>query len=64
MNPCQLTAAITAIANLLAGCLTDDELAVLAAELTQLADTLAVLAAARSFCAGDSVQRCETRTTP
>ena len=44
MNPCELTASITAIANMLAGKLTVDELSLLGAVLTQLGDTLATIA--------------------
>lgn len=40
MNPCELTACITAIANSLACKLSADELNVLGAVLTQLGDTL------------------------
>ncbi|MBQ1372389.1 MAG: hypothetical protein IIY70_05600 [Oscillospiraceae bacterium] len=54
MTPCEVTAAITALANLLACRLSDDELSLLAAELTQLADTLAVIATARSLCTGSN----------
>lgn len=50
MNPCELTAAVTAIANTLACRLTDDELNILAAILTQLGDTLATIATQRTFC--------------
>lgn len=50
MNACELTAAITAAANLLANELTDDELAVTAAIFTQLGDTLATIATQRSLC--------------
>ena len=50
MNPCELTASITAIANALACRLTTDQLNLLGAILTQLADTLRTLAAHRSIC--------------
>lgn len=49
MNPCEITAFVTA-ANTLAGCYTDSELAVLAAVFTQLGDTLDTLLAARTLC--------------
>ena len=49
MNPCELTAAITALANYLAAHMSDDELSLLSAVLTQLADTLAVIAVQRSI---------------
>lgn len=50
MNPCELTASITAIANLLAGKLTVDELNLLGAVLTQLGDTLTTIAAQKTIC--------------
>lgn len=50
MNPCEITAFVTAAANTLAGCYTDSELAVLAAVFTQLGDTLDTLLAARMLC--------------
>lgn len=50
MNSCELTASITAIANTLACKLTEDELNLLGATLTQLADTLLTIAAQRSIC--------------
>ena len=42
MNPCELTASVTAIANTLACKLTEDELNLLGVILTQLGDTLLV----------------------
>ena len=50
MNACELTASITAIANYLAGCLTQDELNLLGVSLTQLGDTLLTIATQRSIC--------------
>ncbi|MGN1195846.1 MAG: DUF6774 domain-containing protein [Acutalibacteraceae bacterium] len=50
MNPCELTASITAIANMLAGKLTVDELNLLGAVLSQLGDTLTTIAAQRILC--------------
>lgn len=50
MTPCELTAAITALANTAACELTDDELTLLGSALTQLADTLFTIAAHRSIC--------------
>ena len=49
MNPCELTASITAAANVIANKLNDDELAVLSAVLVQLGDTLATIAAQRAI---------------
>ena len=50
MDPCALTAAVTALANILACRLDDDSLTLLSALLVQLGDTLAVIAAQRSLC--------------
>ncbi|MCD7742076.1 MAG: hypothetical protein LUI06_07730 [Ruminococcus sp.] len=47
MNPCELTAAVTAIANAIAASLNDSELEVAAAVFTQLGDTLATIAVSR-----------------
>lgn len=51
MNPCELTASVTALANALACKLTEEELSLLAAVLTQLGDTLATIAVQRGICA-------------
>ena len=50
MNACELTAAITALANWLACQLTPEELELLGASLTQLADTLLTIATQKSIC--------------
>ena len=50
MNPCELTASITAIANWLACQLTQDQLELLGVSLTQLGDTLLTIATQRSIC--------------
>ena len=50
MNPCELTASVTALANVMACSLEDRELTLLAAVLTQLGDTLATIAAQRELC--------------
>lgn len=52
MNPCELTAFVTAIANVLANQLSDDELNLLGAVVTQLGDTLLTIATQRSICGG------------
>ena len=52
MNPCSLTASVTAIANTLACKLTEEELNLLGVILTQLGDTLLTIATARSVCCG------------
>lgn len=49
MNSCELTTSITAVANALACKLTDDELNLLGATLTMLADTLLTIATQRSI---------------
>ena len=50
MNPCELTAFVTAVANALANQLSDDELNLLGAVVTQLGDTLLTIAAQRRIC--------------
>lgn len=50
MNACELTASITAIANWLACRLSQKDLELLAASLTQLGDTLATIATQKSIC--------------
>ena len=45
MNPCELTASVTAVANALACKYNNDELNLLSAVLVQLGDTLATIAA-------------------
>ena len=50
MNACELTTTITAIANYLAGQLTDDELELLGVSLTQLGDTLLTIVTQRGIC--------------
>lgn len=50
MNPCELTATITAIANWLACQLTEDELNLLGVCLTQLGDTILTIATQKSIC--------------
>lgn len=50
MNPCELTASVTAIANALACRLTEAELNLLGVILTQLGDTLLTIATHKSIC--------------
>lgn len=52
MDPCALTASITALANTLACTLTKEEVELLAVILTQLGDTLATIALQRGLCSG------------
>ena len=50
MNPCALTASITAVANWLACQLTTEELEMLGVSLTQLGDTLLTIVTQKSIC--------------
>ena len=50
MDPCALTAGVTALANAIACRLCDAELNLLALILTQLGDTLGTIAAQRACC--------------
>lgn len=50
MDPLALTSAITALANAISCGLSVDQLSLLGVILTQLGDTLATIAAQRSFC--------------
>ena len=50
MNPCELTASITALANVIACRLNENELNLLGVILTQLGDTLFTIATQRSIC--------------
>lgn len=50
MNTCELSASVTALANVLAGSLSGEELGLLGAILTQLGDTLTTIAAQRGLC--------------
>ena len=50
MNACELTAAITAIANFLASQMNREELELLGVSLTQLGDTLLTIVTQRSIC--------------
>lgn len=50
MNSCELTAAVTAVANTLACKLSNEELTLLASVLVQLGDTLVTIATQRTIC--------------
>lgn len=50
MNACELTASVTALANVLASGLTEDEITMLGVVLTQLGDTLLTIATQKSIC--------------
>lgn len=54
MNPCELTASVTALANALACKLTEDEINLLGVVLTQLGDTLITIATQKSICKGSN----------
>ncbi len=49
MDPCELTASVTAIANVISCRLNDNDIALLSAILVQLGDTLAAIAAQRAL---------------
>lgn len=50
MNPCELTATVTAIANTMACKFSNDELTVFASVLVQLGDTLVTIVTLRAIC--------------
>ncbi|MBQ1950478.1 MAG: hypothetical protein II363_02650 [Clostridia bacterium] len=50
MNACELTASVTALANVIACKLNDDEITLLASVLVQLGDTLVTIATQRNIC--------------
>ena len=50
MNPCELTAAVTAVANTLACKMSNEELSLLASVLVQLGDTLVTIVTQRTIC--------------
>ena len=52
--PLALTTAVNTLATAMARCLDDSELALVAAVLTQLGDTLATIAVQRSLCGGET----------
>ena len=54
MNTCQLTASVTALANLIASKLTIEEITLLATIMVQLGDTLATIATQRVICEGEA----------
>ena len=50
MNACELTASVTALANVIACKLNDDEITLLASVLVQLGDTKVTIATPRNIC--------------
>lgn len=61
MSPCELTSAVTALANIIASKLSDDEVASLAPILTQLGDTLFTITVQREICSRKSA--CKEQTS-
>lgn len=55
MNACELTASITAMANLLAEKLDANQISILAAILVQLGDTLATIAVQKDLCQNNGI---------
>lgn len=55
MNACELTASVTAMANLLAEKLDTNQISILAAILVQLGDTLATIAVQKDLCQNSSI---------
>ena len=56
MNPCELTAAVTALANVISKQCTVDELNLIGVTLTQLGDTLITIATRRSICCDSAAE--------
>ena len=54
MNACELTGAITAVANAIACGRTVDEINLLGVAFTQLGDTLLTIATQRNICGGET----------
>ena len=54
MNTCQLTASVTALANLIASKLTIEEITLLATIMVQLGDTLATISTQRVICEAEA----------
>lgn len=64
MNPCELTASVTAIANMPAGKLTVDELNLLGAVLTLIGDTLTTIAAQKTLCESHESRQQNNQAVP
>lgn len=58
MNACEITAAVTAIANVIFQKLNDDEVALLAAILVQLGDTLETMSVHNEICQNQIENNC------
>ena len=63
MNSCQLTAAITAVANGIARGLSIEETALIASVFVQLGDTLATIATQRTICEARAEERVNLQGT-
>ena len=50
MTPCEITAAVTAVANFISCNFTDAQIDLLGAVFTQLGDTLATISTQRALC--------------
>ena len=57
MNPCKLTASITALANIFASGLSIEETTMLSTFFVQLGDTLATIATQRAICEANENKR-------
>lgn len=55
MNSCEITASITAFANILSTKLNTNELALLASILVQLGDTLTTIVTRRTICENSNI---------
>ena len=53
MNPCEITALVTAFSNILAQNLTENELNLVAAIFSQIGDTLNTIAAQKALCSSN-----------
>ena len=58
MDPCQLTASVTALANAMARNLTDEELTLIASILVQLGDTLVTIVTRNSMLTEKTEGKC------
>ncbi|SFR83731.1 DUF6774 domain-containing protein [Anaeromicropila populeti] len=54
MNSCELVTFITALACAISKCYTEEEVAILAAAITQLGDTLATILTQKEICESDA----------
>lgn len=59
MNPCEITALVTAFSNILAQNLTENELNLAAAIFSQIGETLNTIIAQREFCCSKEKSLCQ-----